>query len=156
MVCVRNSKILSVYRASYMIALRRLSIITEMYTEPTMSTASITGVIKTKEVITTDKLQRKLTSEWIWKQILYSVQNTAWQFFQQDVPKRYEKKKKNPCKSSPQVFVLATSSNGIKSQVCWFVPPIPGLRRPKQEGHKSSLLFLVVRRKEIGLRQEDS
>lgn len=56
MVCVRNSKILSVYRASYMIALRRLSIITEMYIEPTMSTASITGVIKTKEVITTDKL----------------------------------------------------------------------------------------------------
>lgn len=56
MVCVRNSKILSVYRVLYMIVLRRFSIIIEMYIEFIMSIVLIIGVIKIKEVIIIDKL----------------------------------------------------------------------------------------------------
>lgn len=43
------------------------------------------------EIITTGEMQRKLTSKaGLRKQILYLVQNTAWQFFQKCVPKRKE------------------------------------------------------------------
>lgn len=82
-----------------MVALSRMcSVVRKMQIEPMMSTGSLAvewgagGAAKTNgEMIATGGMRRNLPSEaGLRKQILYLVQNTAWQFYQECVPRRKE------------------------------------------------------------------